>query len=56
MGGGEVIDSNHTLKFNRTSREAFGYQAQFEQPHHRLEVWIYVVTIFMVGVLLGSLL
>jgi hypothetical protein len=51
-----MIDSNRTLRFPRTSREAFGYQASFDQPHHRLEAWIYMAVIFAFGVLLGVLL
>jgi hypothetical protein len=56
MGGGEVIDSNHTLRFNRTSREAYGHFIEFEHAHHRLEAWIYISAIFAIGVLCGVLL
>jgi hypothetical protein len=51
-----MIDSNRTLRFNRTSREAFGHQIEFDQPHHRLEAAIYIAAVFAFGVLLGVLL
>jgi hypothetical protein len=51
-----MIDSNHTLRFNRTSREAYGHFVEFDQPHHRLEAWIYIGVTFLLGVLLGVVL
>ena len=51
-----MIDSNHTLRFNRTSREAYGHFVEFDQPHQKFEAWIYAVVVFAFGVLLGVLL
>jgi ElaB/YqjD/DUF883 family membrane-anchored ribosome-binding protein len=51
-----MIDSNHTLRFNRTSREAYGHQIQFDHPYQTVEAWIYAGVTFLVGLLLGSLL
>ena len=55
-----MIDSNQTLRFIRTSREAFGYQAQFDDSWagrlHAIEAGIIAVCVFAAGVLMGVLL
>jgi len=50
-----MIDSNRTLRFNRSSREAYGHQIEFDRPHHRLEAWIYIAAVFALGLFIGLL-
>lgn len=52
-GGWEMNDSNRTLRFNRTSREAFGHWAKFQPDHHPAEPWLWAVAIFVIGFLIG---
>jgi hypothetical protein len=46
-------NSNHTLRFSRTSREAYGFQARFEPDHHWAEPLIWVGAVFLFGTLFG---
>jgi len=46
-------DANRTLRFSRTSREAYGSWAQFEPAHHWLEPYLWVGAVFAFGVLFG---
>jgi len=46
-------NSNQTLKFSRTSREAYGEWARFEPDHHWLEPYLWVGAVFLFGTLFG---
>lgn len=46
-------NSNYTLRFNRTSREAFGHQAKFGPDHHWAEPWLWAAALFVIGLLAG---
>jgi len=47
-------NSNQTLRFSRTSREAFGFQAQFEPDHHWAEPYLWAGAVFLFGTLFGA--
>ncbi len=51
-------DSNRTLRFSRTSREAFGHQARFEKDRDA-DKYVLIVSViaiaFVLGFLAGSL-
>lgn len=55
-----MINSNQTLRFNRTSRDAFGHQIHFDDSwvgkSHALETAIIAVCIFAAGFVLGVVL
>jgi hypothetical protein len=46
-------DSNYTLRFHRTAREAYGHDINFSEHGDRLVGW---VALFCAGVLVGLLL
>ena len=46
-------DSNYTLRFNRSAREAYGHDIDFHDHHPDTPVWY--VTLFILGFLLGML-
>ncbi len=46
-------DSNRTLRFSRSSREAFGHQISFQPDHHWAEPYLWVLVFFVLGVLVG---
>jgi len=48
-------DSNRTLKFSRTSKEAFGHFVKFEASHHWAEPWLWALSIFVIGFLIGAM-
>lgn len=48
-------DSNRSLRFSRSSREAYGYQIRFERENTK-DIVAFIVSIFLLGVILGSLL
>ena len=48
-------NSNYSLRFSRTAREAFGHSLEFNEPVRRIEAWIFGVAIFATGFLLGYL-
>lgn len=45
--------SNYTLRFPRTSREAYGYWIRLEPDHHWAEPYILVGSVFVFGMLFG---
>lgn len=47
------VDSNRTLRFPRTAREAFGHSLEFESPSKRTEAAIFLIAAFAAGFLLG---
>lgn len=47
------MDSNHTLKFPRTAREAYGHDIDFDD-YHRGDTWVGYGFFFIVGFLLGG--
>lgn len=47
-------DSNWTLRFPRSAREAYGHQIKFDQHEHNRSAWLLIV--FTLGLLLGALL
>ena len=50
--GDKMQNSNWTLRFPRTSREAFGYSIQPEQ--HQGNKWAGIAAVFAVGLLIGG--
>ena len=48
------MDSNWTLRFPRTSREAYGYDVEFDRRDPNKNAWVLVI--FGFGLLLGFLL
>jgi len=46
-------NSNQTLRFSRTSREAYGYFVRFEPDHHRAEPWLWALALFVLGFIAG---
>lgn len=48
-----MIDSNWTLRFNRTARQAFGQSLEFHDSGRKTELLILGVAVFVVGFLLG---
>jgi len=49
----DMNNSNQTLKFSRTSREAYGSWATFEPDHHWAEPYLWVGAVFAFGALFG---
>jgi hypothetical protein len=45
-------DSNYTLRFNRTARDAFGHSLEFDE--NRGDRWVGYVAIFIAGLLVGA--
>lgn len=50
-----MIDSNQSLKFNRTARDAFGHSIEFDEFHFGDRI-VGLVSIFIAGILVGMLL
>ena len=52
------MNSNWTLRFPRTSREAFGHQAQFgrRDPDRMVGIAVAVLCAFVVGMMVGGVL
>jgi len=48
-----MVRSNYTLRFPRTSKEAYGHFVKFEPDHHWAEPWLWVAAIFGLGFLAG---
>lgn len=53
--GQTMNNSNQTLRFSRTSREAYGYFVRFEPEHHWSEPYLWVACIFAIGFILGGI-
>jgi len=47
-------NSNQTLRFSRTSREAYGGWIQFEPDHHWAEPYLWIGSVFGFGTLFGA--
>jgi hypothetical protein len=47
-------DSNYSLRFHRTAREAFGHSLEFESPGSRGDRWVGYIAIFIAGLLIGG--
>jgi hypothetical protein len=47
-----MIDSNRTMKFNRTARESYGHSIEFNEVHFGDRA-VGIVAIFVAGFLLG---
>jgi len=48
-------NSNQTLKFSRTSREAYGHFVRFEPEHHWSEPYLWAVGVFAIGLIVGGI-
>lgn len=51
-------DSNYTLRFPRTSRDAFGYQIQFEKrdPDKLVGIALVLIFTFLAGMWAGGVM
>jgi cytochrome c-type biogenesis protein CcmH/NrfF len=47
-------NSNYSLKFSRSSREAYGHQVRFEPDHHWAEPWLWAVCLLGLGFMAGA--
>lgn len=50
-----MIDSNYTLRINRTAKQAFGHDAQFDDAN-RMDNLVGAVCLVGFGVILGLML
>lgn len=48
-------DSNWTLKFNRTAKEAFGHDVEFESAYRDFDRGVFWVSVFALGFIFGVL-
>ena len=50
-------DSNWTLRWNRTSKEAFGHDVDFhDSSYNEFDKFVWWITIFAIGFIAGVLL
>jgi hypothetical protein len=49
-------DSNWSLRWNRTAREAFGHDVEFDSSYSEFDKFVIWVTIFAIGFITGVLL
>lgn len=47
-------DSNYTLRFNRSAREAYGHDIQFSE-RHRGDIFVLCIAFFIFGFIAGAL-
>jgi cytochrome c-type biogenesis protein CcmH/NrfF len=50
----EMNNSNQTLKFSRSSREAYGHQVSFEPEHHWAEPYLWAACLIGLGFMAGA--
>jgi hypothetical protein len=49
-------DSNWTLRWNRTSKEAYGHDVEFDSSYNEFDKWVGWIMIFIFGFLVGAAL
>ena len=47
-------DSNYSLRFPRTARDAFGHSLEFESRGSRGDRWVGYAALFIAGMLVGA--
>lgn len=50
----KMNNSNYSLRFSRTSREAYGDWVRFEPDHHWAEPYLWVGVVFGLVLLVGA--
>ena len=53
VGDWKMTNSNQTLRFPRSAREAYGHDIDFGD-HHRGDRWVGYVAIFIAGLMIGG--